>query len=1347
MTPHVPSGFVLSIKCPAQSGALDVVTGPKPQILGSSEKTNTGLLVDKSCVANPYHLSARIEQGDAFVFSNNIPLAKIDTTNALTAIKTATDQNGGNLEPSNEILYTITVTNSKAVDIVIDLTDAIPANTSYKSNSVSVAGTVNNTNPIEISAITVPASGQVIISFSVIVDAVLANGTTISNQATITYDSTGDGNNDISLLTDGDTIQLGNNPTTLDITSGANFSTSSKSVNLQIDIDNNGVVSVGDVLRYTVVISNTGNANETGVAFTDTLATNVQFISGTATDGGAVTPNWIGDVNANAQVTLIIDVLVKSGSLGATIANSALVTFSTGSENTDGNNSLPGAQSTDVVLGGSIEGVAIMSVVDVNGGNVEPTDELRYRISLKNQSNLNAVNLVYVNAIPANTTYKAGSAVIPSGSIDSTSPTLRITGISVPAKSQVNLTYSVIVNTPLASGVTQISNQGTINFDTTGDGNNNSSQATDGDTTKSGNQATIIEVTAGANFSTTSKSVTLQNDLDGNGIVSPADVLRYTIVISNTGNANSTGVTFQDNTPANTTFVTNSASASSGTLNGANPIDWTGDINGGKAVTITFDVTVNAGINTGTTISNSGIVGYDTTNNGTNDSTVLTDGDSAAPGKQTTDVIVGSFAEGLAIKSVTDVNGGNVEAGDELHYVIAIQNESGINAVGLELVDTIPANTTYKLNSVIIPTGATTVTTSPILRITGIDVPANSQVSVEFSVLVNSPLAAGVGEISNQATINFDSTGDGNNDSSQQTDGDTTLLGEQATIIAVNSGANFENLSKTVTLQTDADNNGAVSPNDTLRYQIEITNSGTQASNGVTLTDIIPTNTTFVNASETATSGNISFNAGNNQIEWTDNMAVSGTAVITFDVTVNAGLSLGTTISNTGVLSYDADNNGSNETEITTDGSSSLPGNQATEVNIGGSPQGLAVITITDANGNGFANAGEVLTYSVTLTNQSTLPATGIVFTNPIPANTNTLNITAIPTAAVNASTVDTVVINNINMAAGSSVNIVFSITVINPLDFGITQISTQGTVSFDSDGNGSNDSTQLTDGDLTQAGLQVLVILIDSDGDGIADTTDPDDDNDNILDSNEGNGTIDTDNDGIPDSYDTDSDGDGISDLIEGNIDTDNDNIPDFQDTDSDNDLVPDSVEGTADSDGDNIINATDYDPSGYFYDEATGQIISGGLIAVNCTIGTITFVNNFNGSNGFYQFLIAGLTNTPSFCTMTPTIPTGFKLSTNCPVQTGTLDVISGPNPQILGSGENASTGVLVNRSCAANPYYLSANIEQGDAFVFNNNIPLARNNIGFPSATPVPTLSWWMLLLSVFGLWIVLFKTIDV
>ena len=85
---------------------------------------------------------------------------------------------------------------------------------------------------------------------------------------------------------------------------------------------------------------------------------------------------------------------------------------------------------------------------------------------------------------------------------------------------------------------------------------------------------------------------------------------------------------------------------------------------------------------------------------------------------------------------------------------------------------------------------------------------------------------------------------------------------------------------------------------------------------------------------------------------------------------------------------------------------------------------------------------------------------------------------------------------------------------------------------------------------------------------------------------------------------------------------------------SDADGDGIPDYLEGCTaadDRDGDGICDQQDYDPTGYFYCEDTGTILSGGAISITGPGGTQTGVGSSanitivqDGSTGYFQFFV---------------------------------------------------------------------------------------------------------------------------
>jgi uncharacterized repeat protein (TIGR01451 family) len=173
----------------------------------------------------------------------------------------------------------------------------------------------------------------------------------------------------------------------------------------------------------------------------------------------------------------------------------------------------------------------------------------------------------------------------------------------------------------------------------------------------------------------------------------------------------------------------------------------------------------------------------------------------------------------------------------------------------------------------------------------------------------------------------------------------------------------------------------------------------------------------------------------------------------------------------------------------------------------------------------------------------------------------------------------------------------------------------------------------------------------------------------------------------------------------------------------DTDGDGAPDGFEsGTEDRDGDGVVDSADYDPTGYFYCEENGDILSGGRIAVvgpngrNDSIGTANdIVIVRDGSDGFYQFYVTA----PGTYTMELTYPTSGVPSTDRLAETDVLDATTllPANPAVLGASEVGTSGRLSDASLPANPrFYTQFDFEAGDPTILTNNIPM--KNCGTPA-----------------------------
>jgi uncharacterized repeat protein (TIGR01451 family) len=252
----------------------------------------------------------------------------------------------------------------------------------------------------------------------------------------------------------------------------------------------------------------------------------------------------------------------------------------------------------------------------------------------------------------------------------------------------------------------------------------------------------------------------------------------------------------------------------------------------------------------------------------------------------------------------------------------------------------------------------------------------------------------------------------------------------------------------------------------TVTYTVTLTNSGTgvQADNsGSELTDVLPASLTLVSA--TATSGTAVATIGTNTVTWDGSLApLGGSVTITITATINPGTA-GTTISNQGTIRFDANVNGSNESTVLTDDPTVAGAANPTSFTI----PGPSVITGTKSVAGSFVSGGAVV-YTIVLTNsgvggQGDNP--GNEFVDVLPTQLALTSATATSGAAVATIPSRTVTWNG-SIPIGGSVTITINAT-INAGHEGAT-VSNQGSISYDADGNGTNEAASVTD-DPTQVG------------------------------------------------------------------------------------------------------------------------------------------------------------------------------------------------------------------------------------------------------------------------------------
>ncbi len=550
-----------------------------------------------------------------------------------------------------------------------------------------------------------------------------------------------------------------------------------------------------------------------------------------------------------------------------------------------------------------------------------------------------------------------------------------------------------------------------------------------------------------------SKTATLTVDADGNGVPSPGDTLLYTVTISNSGNAASTGVLFTDIPDPRTTLITGSVQTDLGLVTSGNLLGNTtvavtiGTLPAGAAASISLRVRIANPLPAGIlAVVNQGIVASNEL------PPVLTD-DPSRPGPADPTVTPVTSAPILtASKTATlaiDADGNGVPSpGDTLVYEITVTNSGNGGATGLLLTDLPDPRTTLVAGSVQSDLGTIThgnLPTDTTLAVSLGTLAAGTTATVSFRATIANPLPVGVVQVVNQGTLT-------SNELPPVLTDDPSRPGPADPTVTAVTAAPVLTASKTATLAIDADGNGVPSPGDTLLYEITVTNSGNGGATGLLLTDLPDPRTTLVTGSVQSDLGTIIH--GNLPADTT--LAVSlgtlpagATATVSFRATIANPLPAGVVqVANQGTLT-------SNELPPVLTDDPSRPGPaDPTITPVTTAPILTASKTATlviDPDSDGIPAPGDTLLYTITVTNSGNGGATGVLLTDlPDPRTTlvtgsvqsdlGTIihgNLPADTTLAVSLGT----------LPAGATATVSFRATIANPLPAGVVQVANQGTL------------------------------------------------------------------------------------------------------------------------------------------------------------------------------------------------------------------------------------------------------------------------------------------------------------
>ncbi|CAM4041100.1 cell surface protein [Bacillus wiedmannii] len=946
-------GIPVGIIAPGDSATITF------QFLASSIPPQ-GAIINQALTSYTYIVDPSQPPVTATSSSNTVNTAVVDAS--LSVIK-----NTDSLVQSTDgtITYTVVVQNNgNTTANTVTLTDLVPEGTAFIPNSVTINGvSAPGTDPnVGISLNAIAPSEIVTVTFQVIVQSI-PSVNPISNIARIDYTFIADPTAPIISRT---------------ITSNPAFTQISDANVLSLKAVNAQQATTGDILTYTITLENTGNIPATNLIFSDTIPEGTTFVensftlNGTAILGanpnaGVTLPNLV----ANATHLISFQILINDSFSQQSITNQSNTTYTIQPD--PGQPPITETSTSNIVITNFVQAQLTVTKTS-NPITVDIGGTILYISEVKNIGNVDAINIIFTDSIPAGTTFVPDSVTINGVLQPGVNPENGIPIGTIPPNSSKTILFQVQTNNPPTA--TEIVNQSSVNY-----------------------QYVSIPTAPPVNRSANSNIVT--TSLQNANIISvkQADVtfvaigqnITYTNTLQNIGTVPANNTVFIDNIPEGTIFIEDSLSINNVIQPGANPQNGVtlGTIQPDETITISFQVQL-TNIPVGNTVINISDTSYE----------YQIDPSSPIIQRRSLSNAVNTEVRTANVSAIKSANRSITRIGQIITYTVAVTNAGTVPITNTILIDAIAAGTTFVPNSILVD-GIPRPNENPITGINlGIILP-NNTIIVTFQVNVVSIPAQNT--INNIAVIHYEYKPE-----------------QSAPPISETTSSNTTNIQfiDVILIATKSANKVLANIDDTIEYTVFIQNNGSTTTNSIFFTDTIEDGTVFIPGSVTvnntvlpAADPNIGF--------FIPNIASGQATTITLQVSVTNLPALNPT-PNTANIVYDFIFNPDFAPiqKSTTSNTTFVQINDADIVS-------LKTVDLTSVT------IGDILTYTTTLTNIGNADATTVVFTDNIPDGTTFIEgsvlVNNIPQLNANPST--GILVGTI--APNVSIPVTFSVTVV----------------------------------------------------------------------------------------------------------------------------------------------------------------------------------------------------------------------------------------------------------------------------------------------------------------------------
>ncbi|MDD4287687.1 MAG: hypothetical protein PHN33_05060, partial [Candidatus Peribacteraceae bacterium] len=467
---------------------------------------------------------------------------------------------------------------------------------------------------------------------------------------------------------------------------------------------------------------------------------------------------------------------------------------------------------------------------------------------------------------------------------------------------------------------------------------------------------------------------------DNRTAIQPGEILSYAITVTNTSDSNDSNVTVTDALPANVTFL---SASDAGTLT-SNIVTWQNiSIPAHMSKTLTATVQVEYSATNGTIITNTATVAGISAQDQTIVQTPVT-----------ADLSITKTGPQLAL------------LGSTILYTVTVYNAGPGTEPNATVTDVVPTGLTFLPQQ----SSAQCALTSGTVTCSGITL-AQGQ-SQSFTLAFQIPISVACGAILlNNAEVHGSNDPNCVNDLSQTVTTAVQCINPTFTI------------SKT-------DGRTTAQPGETLTYMISVTNTSAVNATNVTVTDVLPTLTTFITASDGGT-------ASSGIVTWSNlSIAAGATKHLTVQGVVSQTAAHGAVLTNYATVAGQT-------------------AQDSTTIQI---PQTSADLSIIKT-GPMTAQQGSIALYTVTVYNAGPSASQNVVIGDVIPAGFTFNQTNSSPECVLNGTS-SSVLCNNFTLTAGQSRSFTIAFNVTSTATCNAV-IQNTATVSTSNDPNGSNNTSQ----------------------------------------------------------------------------------------------------------------------------------------------------------------------------------------------------------------------------------------------------------------------------------------------